>query len=316
MSVLFGWRWGKLFTKYKHACAILRTVPYVPLVFCDYSGRNSSIPNFDDWESVTPSSKVSRNSVRCLTIIEKSRQKRKKLDITDLPNDIFLLIIAHLSPSDLIGGRSVSRKFYAAFTESHFNRHVLQRHYPRARELRSITSDDHVDWSKLFAGITARYHYLKAGRPRSVEKLALGLGTSFVNPEWSKFCPVHPWHRHLAFEEKTAPFHYLDPLLTYEQGLLILPSLELQRYTLYDLSTGNFGDIEFDPVGEIVRRTRLNDHVLVVGWCEQDSYHKLNQDETVYRHFATAYDLVQDVRTGCWSTVFRSISSLPRGYLN
>lgn len=155
----------------------------------------------------------------------------------------------------------------------------------------------------MFAQVAARYYHLKAGKPRSVEKLALG--RSFVAPKWARNYPVATWQRHLQFEEKTAAFHYPDPLWTYDDGLLIFPSAKAQRYELYHLGSGRMGEIDFEPEGKIVRRIRLKDKVFVVEWCEEEPYHQLNENEMVYRHFATAYDVRQDDETGNWSSRFK-----------
>jgi hypothetical protein len=228
------------------------------------------------------------------------------MDITSLPNDIFLLIVAYLSPLDLILNRRVSKAFNAAFTESELNRQVLLSHYPRVRELRCISNSDNVDWARTFAQVAARYHHLKSGKPRSIEKLALR--KSFVVPKWARYYPVGIWQRHLQFEEKTATFHYPDPLWTYDDGVVIFPSAKSQRYELYDLSSGELNGIDFEPEGKIVRRIRLKDRVLVVEWCEQEPYHQLNENEMVYRHFATAYHISLDDQTGKWGSKFRCAS--------
>ena len=107
-----------------------------------------------------------------------------KMDITTLPNDIFLLIVAYLSPDDLILSRRVSRQFYDALTESELCRHLLTFHYPRARELRNAHQHASIDWSRLFGEIAGRYHHLRSGSPRSIEKHQLG--KSFVVPQWSR----------------------------------------------------------------------------------------------------------------------------------
>lgn len=107
-----------------------------------------------------------------------------KMDITTLPNDIFLLIIAYLSPDDLILNRRVSRQFYDALTESELCRHLLFSHYPRARELCNTDQHVSIDWSKLFGKVAGRYHHLKSGSPRSIENHQLG--KSFVVPQWSR----------------------------------------------------------------------------------------------------------------------------------
>jgi hypothetical protein len=227
------------------------------------------------------------------------------MDITKFPYDLFILVVSHLSPSDLILNRRVSKDFYSAFTDSQLCLSWLEQHYPCAREARNATAKHEVDWSRVFSKVAARYHYLKAGRPRSVEKFALG--RSFVVPKWARYYPISTWHQALQFEEKTAPFHYPDPLWTYSEGILVFPSVDAQKYILYDLSSGSLGEFDFEPEGKIVRRIRLKDFVLVVEWCEQDAYHQLNESEMVYRHFATAYEVVQSSQTAKWTTVFRSI---------
>lgn len=85
------------------------------------------------------------------------------MGITTLPNDIFLLIVALLSPSDLIVSRRVSKAFNAAFTASSLNRHELTSRFPRVRELRFVSDFDDVDWSRMFVQVAARYHYLQSG---------------------------------------------------------------------------------------------------------------------------------------------------------
>jgi hypothetical protein len=113
------------------------------------------------------------------------------------------------------------------------------------------------------------------------------------------------WQRHLQFEEKTAAFHYQDTLWTFDDGLLIFPSAKSQCYQLYDLGAGILNSIDLEPESKIVRRIRLKDRVLIVEWCEQEPYHQLNENEMVYRHFATAYDISQDIKTRNWSSTFR-----------
>ena len=113
------------------------------------------------------------------------------------------------------------------------------------------------------------------------------------------------WQRHLRFEEKTAPFHYPDTLWTFDDGLLIFPSAKSQCYELYDIGAGTISSINIESEGKVIRRSRLKDRVLVVEWCEQEPYHQLNENEMVYRHFATAYDIIQDGLT--WLSKFRYV---------
>lgn len=257
-------------------------------------------------------------------------KQQNKMNITELPNDIFLLIISYLSPPDLITNRSVSKRFHATFTESDLSRHMLQQHFPRTRELRKKEPYELAskDWACAFAKVASRYHHLQSGTARKsvsrgvglcspshlplkysvdivirIEKLAIG--KSFVAPSWCRFYAVAPFQRHLQFEEKSAPFHYPDTLWTYDEGLLIFPSAEFQSYVLYDIGCGLFSKLDFEPGGRIVRRIRLHQYVLVIEWCEPEAYHQLNENEMVYRHFATAYDISKNFSTGQWTIVFR-----------
>jgi len=225
------------------------------------------------------------------------------MNVIDLPNDIFLLIVAYLSPQDCILARRVSKGFYDAFTEAELNRHLLVQHFPRALEIREKKKYIDHGWPKLFANVASRYHYLHTGSPRSIEKLALG--KSFVKPDWARYYPVAPWQRHLQFEEKQAQFHYPDTLWTYADGILIFPSLDRQSYALYDLDKRAISEIKFGSQQKIIRRIRLCERVLIGEWCEGEPYHQLNENEMVYRHFATAYDLVQDRLGECWTLDFR-----------
>lgn len=117
------------------------------------------------------------------------------------------------------------------------------------------------------------------------------------------------WQRHLKFEDKTSPFHYPDTLWTFDAGILIFPSPEAQSYVLYDLGSGTKSSFDLESEKKIVRRIRLKDGVLVVEWCEHEPYHQLNENEMVYRHFATAYD-VKRTDDGNWSVIFRSVPPL------
>jgi len=225
------------------------------------------------------------------------------MDITAFPNDIFLIIISYLSPSEIILNRCISKSFHAAFTESELCRHVLQQNYPRAREFRDVSDRDSIDWSNLCAKVASRYHYLKAGKPRSIQTLALG--KSFVVPQWAKYYPIAKWAQHLHFEEKTAPFHYPDTLWTYDDDLLIFPSANLQKYVLYDLCNDEIGGIAYEPEGKITRRMSLKERVLLIEWCEQDEYHQLSDNRMVHRHFTSVYDVVRNPDTHKWCTIFR-----------
>ncbi|KAK0126065.1 hypothetical protein ONS95_007685 [Cadophora gregata] len=225
------------------------------------------------------------------------------MDITTLSNDLFRLVLEYLSPEDLIRSRRVSKQFKAALTEVDLCRHLLIEHFPRSREARSISLCPLQDWGHEFLRVASRYHHLRCGEATSVEKLALA--KSFVVPAWSRHFPVASWQQHLQFEDKTSPFHYPDTLWTYDDGILILPSVKSQNYVLYDLSTGRKSLIDLETDKKVVRRIRLKYGVLVVEWCENEPYHQLNENEMVCRHFATAYDL-RRIDSSQWTIVLRT----------
>ncbi|KAL5320586.1 hypothetical protein ACEPPN_011396 [Leptodophora sp. 'Broadleaf-Isolate-01'] len=225
------------------------------------------------------------------------------MDITTLPNDLFRLILEYLSPEELILYRRVSKQFHATLTETDLCRHLLLQLFPRSREVRCMTSNTSKDWGHEFLRVATRYHHLRLGTPTDIEKLPLA--KSFVLPAWSRNFPVAPWQRHLKFEDKTSPFHYPDTLWTFDAGILIFPSPEAQSYVLYDLGSGTKSSFDLESEKKIVRRIRLKDGVLVVEWCEHEPYHQLNENEMVYRHFATAYD-VKRTDDGNWSVIFRN----------
>jgi hypothetical protein len=230
------------------------------------------------------------------------------MDITKFPNDLFDLVVSYLQPKDCIRCRRVARRWHAAFTNPQVNRYVLQNHFPRAREIRDVLSPPYdiqtsVNWPNLLSNVAARYDNLLSGTPQSIEKHVIG-NLAFSSP-WPRHRTVGVWQRYLQFEEKTAPFHYLDTLWTYDLGLLVYPSTERQDYMLYDLSARTFHAILFDPTGKFIRRIRLSNRVLVIEWCEDEPYHQLNESEFVHRHFATAWDIVLDP-LGNWTSRFRS----------
>src|SRR4051794_3769011 len=102
------------------------------------------------------------------------------MDITTLPNDLFRLILEHLSPEELILARRVSKQFYATLTETDLCRHLLLQHFPRSRESRLMNLDTSQGWGHEFLRVATRYHHLRLGTPTEIEKLPLA--KSFVLP--------------------------------------------------------------------------------------------------------------------------------------
>ncbi|KAI0140117.1 hypothetical protein F4776DRAFT_615541 [Hypoxylon sp. NC0597] len=212
-------------------------------------------------------------------------------DLTDLPNDLFLLIISYLSPRDCVRCRCVSRAWFAAFTSPDTSRNLMRRHFPRSREMRLAAEEElgpTPDWAHIFIMVARRYHYLRAATPRLVEKVdvvqeAPGLKGAFKS--------VMPWVRWLRWNDNTALFQHRDPTWCFDDGLLVYQEAVSQRYVAYDLETRFRFEVPFDAADKTVRRLRLTSGVLVIEWCEREPYHQLNDSEMVHRHFATAFDV-------------------------
>jgi hypothetical protein len=228
------------------------------------------------------------------------------MNLLALPSDIFLLVLEHLSSRDLIVVRRVSRAFYETFNDSDLNFSLLQQHFPRSREARNCKFyTTCTETAELFCRVARRYHQLGLGVPTSISTYVIA--QSFVLPAWSRSYPVSPWQRELQFENKSAPFDYPDTLWTYDKGLLIFPSAELCTFAAVDLNNRTLSAIDIEADTRTTRRIRLEEGVLVVEWCEPEPYHQLNENETVYRHFATVYDLNWDKPSRQWKATFRFV---------
>jgi len=220
-----------------------------------------------------------------------------------------MLVVAHLCPKDLLILRHVSAKFNAAFIDSELNYIFLLQHFPRCMEVRSYNSStSDVDYAALFHRVVRRYHQLSHGVPATIRKHTIA--QSFVLPAWSRSYPISVWQRQLRFENKQAPFDYPDTLWTYDQGLLIFPSAELSSYAVLELGSRTLSALDIEADTRTTRRLRLKDNVLVIEWCEPEPFHRLNESELVYRHFATAYDIAWSKSTGRWQATFRYVEHM------
>lgn len=173
---------------------------------------------------------------------------RTKMDIIDLPHDLFLLIIAHLSARATVRCRRVSRRWRAAFIDQGLCLQLLKWHFPRCREMRLayastnanvVVDGDHgpdnrlpsssetglgvlEDWTSTFTTVASRYHHLCTATPRSIDKIRIGTTTGSWN-DGGSFFGVGTWDRYLRLDDKEAPFHYPDPSWCYSQddGVLV-----------------------------------------------------------------------------------------------
>ncbi|OTA52803.1 hypothetical protein K449DRAFT_390652 [Hypoxylon sp. EC38] len=214
----------------------------------------------------------------------------KVKDLTDLPNDLFLLIISYLSPRDCVLSRCVSRSWLAAFTNPDTSWNLMRWHFSRSREMRRAAEElgPAPDGARIFAKVARRYHYLRAAQPRLVEKVDV---VQEVVGFKGSFRGVTPWNRWLRWNDNEAAFQYREPTWCFDDGLLVYQEAVSERYVAYDLETRIRFEVPFDASDKKVRRLRLTSGVLVIEWCEREPYHQLNDREMVHRHFATAFDV-------------------------
>ncbi|KAK4043002.1 hypothetical protein C8A01DRAFT_13450 [Parachaetomium inaequale] len=255
-------------------------------------------------------------------------------DITELPHDLFLLVIWYLSPQDCVCCGAVNRRWHAAFTSEFISLLLLRWNFPRCRELRlaaaaaasvstlstSLPKNAQAElvdvaerprnWSSTFTEVARRYFHLNKGQPRVVEKLELAASSREIGSVFS-FCGVAPWNRFLRLNEKTCNFHYPDPVWWYSQedGVLVYPAAidsdedvssdryEGHVYHIVDLATNERVPVPFDVRAKHIRRVRLAQGVLIFEWAEALPYHQLNDREVVHRHFVTAFDVIRKPAT-------------------
>ncbi|KAI1763453.1 hypothetical protein GGR53DRAFT_367948 [Hypoxylon sp. FL1150] len=214
----------------------------------------------------------------------------KVRDIADLPNDLFLLVTSHLSPQDCVLCRRVSRAWLDAFSTTDASWNFMRWHFARSREMRAAAAGElgeKPDWSRIFADVARRYFYLRAAKPRFIEKVDVvqeGMTSK-------AFRAVSPWHRWLQWNQNVALFQHRDPTWCFDDGLLVYQEAISERYVAYDLETGHRFTVPFDGADKTVRRLRLACGVLVIEWCEREPYSQLSDREMVHRHFTTAFDV-------------------------
>ncbi|KAI1336427.1 hypothetical protein F5Y15DRAFT_207149 [Xylariaceae sp. FL0016] len=217
-------------------------------------------------------------------------------DLTDLPYDVFLLIISYLSPQDSVLCRTISRAWNAAFTREDVLRDLMRWHFPRCREMRATAQSyagvemgaARPPWSRIFARVARRYFHLRSAKPRMVEKIDV---VQEEARQEGSYLGVEPWNRWLRWNGNSAVFQYRDPTWCLEDGLLVYMEGVSGRCLAYDIETRRRMPVPFDLADKMVRRVRLAGGVLVLEWCDREPYHQLNDRETVHRHFATAFDV-------------------------
>ncbi|KAH6619157.1 hypothetical protein B0J18DRAFT_433419 [Chaetomium sp. MPI-SDFR-AT-0129] len=260
-------------------------------------------------------------------------------DITELPQDLFLLVVRCLPPQDCVRCSAVNRQWNTVFTSEPVSLLLLRWNFPRCRELRLKTAASNpplppglpknalseleeiaaqpCSWPATFASVARRYFHLSRGRPWVIEKLELA-PNGRKGDDGLSFKEVAPWNRFLRHSGASYEFNYPDPVWWYSQedGLLVYPrdphNVKGEYiYVVLDLATGQWVRIPFWAHDRHVRRVRLAQGVLIFEWAEEVAYHQLNLREVVHRHFVTAYDVFrktsQHSPTGwTWEVEFRS----------
>lgn len=254
----------------------------------------------------------------------------KVSDLTDLPTDVFLIVANFLDARDIVRCRSVSKRWHREFNDGPFLRDILVRDYSRAREVCSLLTKESselelpqnknsdevsISWKNTFDKVVARYFALKSGTPWSSTKLKLHLP---LKDPWANHTlignqyPIGRWSRYVApgltlplrtrdlQEECHVPTDLEETEWTYDAGLLAYYDLDVHAYVLLDIESNTTSIVPFSVKDQVVRRLRLKHSLLIVEWAERCPYHKLNEDEDVHRHFATAYDVLPAPKTFPW----------------
>lgn len=235
--------------------------------------------------------------------------------IPAFPRDVFLMIIDYLDYMDVIYCRRVSRAWHDAFTNSDNLYPLLRLFFPLAREVRELASQSHHesssttlvqdnDWCRLFDQIAMRYFGLSKGKAHSTEKYQLWPDYYWRDESQSLIYPVQPWDAHRSHPSEKLDYNFLPPSWTYEDGLIVFPSLEKISIILLDLETNKSLSVPFSLDRKAVRRLRLQDKLLVIEWAESESFHRLNDLDTVHRHFASSFDIRRS--SDGWDIQFRN----------
>ena len=215
-----------------------------------------------------------------------------------LPLDVFLEVLFLLEPRDIVCCRTVCRDWKSAFSNPEVLGIALKFFFPKARETRQIvnlaqqrqhlppvfsTSDDCL---RIFDGVSARYHSLRRGRPRRAEEL-----NQFLFDEKTYYYPVSAWSEHESFAPTGRGFLYDHAFWSYEDGLIGFPAEEERSVVVLDIESGARATAPFPMSDKVIRNIRLKHKVLVIEWAEIIPSHQLNENESVHRHFATAFDV-------------------------
>jgi hypothetical protein len=230
------------------------------------------------------------------------------LNLPDLPEDIFLLIIDKLEAWDFVRCYRVCRSWQMVFSRPEYLRLMLKK-YPFAREVQAISASEasgkkssrhNINWKATFDKVAARYYHLSHGKAGSITKHKLAVPEHVRLAHWH---PISPWDYHesqpggrLYFhsspnlwqnhESRLAEKTYLfrPSFWSYEDGLLVFAPVRQQEFrwdartnmtvpvkhalVMVDLETDIAYNIDFDITKRVVRNFRLNERRLIIEWAE------------------------------------------------
>ncbi|KAK1600372.1 F-box domain-containing protein [Colletotrichum navitas] len=166
--------------------------------------------------------------------------------LTDLPDTLFLEVLYHLTPREIVLCRLVSRASHAALTRPDLSQALLHVFFPRSLECRLLrarvssqaqerlapprehkqprregpptgAAGAEPDWPALFARVARRYHNLSRAAFHSLTTIPI------LKPS-APLRRFAPWARQLAVDVHLAHLALADPNWTYADGVLVYPS--------------------------------------------------------------------------------------------
>ena len=267
---------------------------------------------------------LERTYVDSLAPSTPATRRAPSLTVSDLPEDVFVLILDNLQIWDAARCALVSRAWRRAFTKLEHIKTVLRR-YPNARDVPSDFASQDIDWAAIFSDVARRYFHLSHGLVHDISrhKISPSEQTGF-------YYPVGQWDYHesqpggrLYYENAAThlsrlntngakPYLFRPTLWSYDDGLVVFVPAERgplaspdEIFGLLDLTSNTTFRIPFSISGKVIRNLRLSHRTLIVEWAERDPFHDLNEMEQVNRHFASCFD-IKPTGDGQWHITQRS----------
>jgi hypothetical protein len=214
--------------------------------------------------------------------------------VPGLPEDVFLIIIQYLTPTQIVLCRRVSKSWQKAFSSPIALRLAIKGFFPFAKEVQNfdvLAQVDGIAAKSIFDRVAGRYHNLLMGRPWTIEKHRMRIDPTKKYAQYHY--PVAPWERHtLDISQDDPPFRFPPSLWTYEGNHVIYQDDVTGKLMLRNLDLCAGYVVPFKLDGKIIRNIRLRRSILVVEWAEATGSHRLNEEEVVHRHYATFFSVL------------------------